>query len=230
MAIRGMKPKVKIPKSSPLGFVSVFRTAQKVAAEKVSMEVAEAIRDEAIEIIAQQRYDWAALSNKYLRRKLKGLYDPRIYIRTQFYRDNIEAWADEQGYAHVGVADVIHPETKKRKRPVNLPQLARWLEFGTPIANPGEIMPPRPLWRPLIAKWLKVNPEFAKKYYAAVAEELKSRRKTNAASPDLGKGKPKKQPPKKRTVKPKRRPPRVPDPPKKKRPTIDESDPFADLL
>lgn len=155
------KAKITIPDGS--SFVSLFAKESKITAGKIGITIAEEIAAEAKEIIKSQRYIWVPLSPDYLEAKREAGLDTRILIATGFYIEHIESWVDLDGNAHVGVKPgVIH-------EPSGLPltMLARIHEFGTAT------VPPRQLWRPLLAKYVKAKPRFAGMYRRAVAKAIK---------------------------------------------------------
>jgi hypothetical protein len=137
-------------------FSNVLNTAVEIQAFKYMQEIAKQMTEEAREILDSQRYNWEPLSQPYFESKLREGLDTRILIATGFYRDHI-AWGMIGDKIWWGVEDVVH-------EPSGLPlrKLARIHEFGTAI------IPARPLWRPLLSKYLRKSPQFANRYRVEV--------------------------------------------------------------
>lgn len=135
------------------GFLNVLNTELRVSPYKYVEEVAQQIVDEAIQILDTQKYNWQPLQEDYLNKKIRVGRDPRILIATGFYQDHISWGHRADGTVWVGVEDVIHPDAD-----LPLVVLARIHEFGT------STIPARPLWRPLLSKYMRSNEKFAARY------------------------------------------------------------------
>lgn len=150
-------------------FISVFKDEVKIVARKISSEVASSMAKEAKEILDTQRYNWKKLNPQYLKYKFRNYLDPRTLIATGYYRDHISWWRDSKGFVHVGV----RPRAIHKPSGLPLAILARIHEFGTAR------IPPRPLWRPLLAKYIREVPRFRNVYKRAVDKAAaKTRTKT----------------------------------------------------
>jgi hypothetical protein len=164
MKVRSIKQQVKQKKKAFTKFLSVFEKEVSLQAFNCNKEIAKAIAEDAKEAIDQQTYNWAPLSKRYLEYKIQRGFDPRIYIKTRELYNSI-SWGVTHGKIWTGIPSrKIHPWTGKRRIPIS--QIARWLEFGT------SKMPPRPIWRPLLAKYMLKKPEFAKRYRKAVSQAV----------------------------------------------------------
>lgn len=146
-----------MPQDNFSSFVNVLRTEVEIQAFKYTEEVAKSIAEEAVEILDEQRYAWQPLNDAYLEGKIKVGRDPRILIATGFYQDHITWGKRADGTVWVGVEDIMHPDAD-----ISLIVLARIHEFGTAT------IPARPLWRPLLSKYVRRTPQFARKYQKEV--------------------------------------------------------------
>jgi hypothetical protein len=143
-------------------FVTTFEQQVQLKAHKCNLDIAQEMAEEAKEIIENQSYKWVPLTDAYLDRKIAQGYDPRIMIKTREYTDAID-YGDKDGVVWVGFPeDKIHQGS-------NLPirVLAKIHEFGT------RTVPARPLWRPLLAKYIKLRPEFGRRYRKAIVTAVK---------------------------------------------------------
>ena len=101
------------------------------------------------QVIEQQQYNWAALSDDYVDWKRYTGLDSRIFIATGEYVDSIQTFkhinpdTKQIGYL-VGVPHKKHSGSK-----VYLDHLANILEFGT------RNMPARPHWRPALSQFIR---------------------------------------------------------------------------
>lgn len=154
-------------------FLAVFRDEVELNATKANKEIAEQIADEAVEVIESQRYRWKPLSEEYKARKQEMGYDERIYIRTGEFVSKIDH-GEKNNKVWTGIPpDAEHTGEMARsdepdKKSIPMWLLARFLEFGT------KTIPPRPLWRPLIAKYVRsqVRKKFAERYRKALREAI----------------------------------------------------------
>jgi len=141
-------------------FMSVFKSEVKLNAAECSKEIAKSMAQEAVDILEDQIYNWEPLTEKYLDYKIKHGYDPRVLIKTGEYKDSI-SWGVTHGKVWCGIPSrLIHQGSG-----MLMTKLARIHEFGTAT------IPARPLWRPLLSKYLRLRPEFAKKYRQAIARK-----------------------------------------------------------
>jgi hypothetical protein len=140
------------------GFLVIFQKQAQVKATNLLRSFAAALAKEARRVIDEQRYDWKELTAGYLAYKKAHGLSTKILVATKFYYDHISWWMDDKG-VHVGVPNIIHPTAK-----ISLGFLARIHEFGY-----GHV-PPRPLWRPLIAVMLKKFPKYREAYFAQVKQ------------------------------------------------------------
>jgi len=133
-------------------FANVLQTNVEIQAFKYVQEIAEAMTNEAKEILETQRYSWQPLSQGYWEWKDRNNLDTRILIATGFYQEHISGGV-EGGKVWWGVEDIVHEPSG-----LDLKFLARIHEFGY-----GHV-PARPLWRPLLSKYIRLSPQFAKRY------------------------------------------------------------------
>jgi hypothetical protein len=170
-------------------FLSVFKEETELHATKANKEIAESIVKEVRDVIEEQAYKWKPLSEEYLERKIVRGYDPRIYIRTGEFLQSI-SWGVTHGRVWAGIpAHAMHTGKLERadepqRRPIPMRWLARWLEFGatqnrvSPKGNPYTIfLPPRPIWRPILSKFIRMKPKFAKGYRKAYNAAVRRRGK-----------------------------------------------------
>lgn len=144
-------------------FMEVFKKAAYVRATKKMEKIAAQIVKELKDVLNNQRYNWAPLRAAYLRWKIDHQLDTRILIATGLYRDSI-TWWKKGGYISVGV-----PPDKKTKEGVPLWLIAKVHEFGT------RTIPSRPLWRPVLAKFLQGSRQFRMEYNREVNADLKKK-------------------------------------------------------
>ena len=139
----------------------IFKKEVMMRATAAVRQMADAIVAEAKEILGSQRYNWKPLNAAY--RKWKGEHglDQRILIATGLYRDSIKAWV-YRGQLHIGV-----PRSYKYSNGVPLWLIVKVHEFGT------RTIPARPLWRPLLSKYVRAFPKFRQEYYKATNKGLK---------------------------------------------------------
>jgi len=151
-------------------FSSVLNTEVEIQAFKYIQAIAEEMTEEAKQIILTQRYNWVPLKPEYKEAKKRAGLDTRILLATHFYFDHI-AWGIEGGKVWWGVEDVIHEPSG-----LELRFLARIHEFGY-----GNV-PARPLWRPLLAKYIRQRKQFAKRYRAEIERAARKARKQHLKS------------------------------------------------
>lgn len=175
-AKRTTKAGLRKKKRTYTKFVSVFKEEVELHAFKCDKEIAKAYANEAKEIIDQQRYNWTPLSQKYLEDKIEKGYDERIYIRSGEFLNSI-SWGVTHKKVWTGIPSrIMHTGKFERsdepdRKPFPMRVLARWLEYGT-----GKI-PPRPIWRPLMSKYIRLRPDFGKRYRKAMDRAIKRRKK-----------------------------------------------------
>lgn len=148
-------------------FLAVMSNEMELQASNASKEVAKALTEEAKVVIDRQLYDWQPLKDWYREQKREEGHDERIFIRTGEFRDAI-SWGVSHGKVWAGLpSQKIHEGSGMR-----LVDLARIHEFGY-----GNV-PARPLWRPLLAKYVRLRPDFAKSYRRAIEKAAKKARKS----------------------------------------------------
>lgn len=168
-------------------FVAVFAEEVELKSFECNKEVAKAYAEEARQVIKRQLYDWHPLSEPYLERKIVRGYDSRIYIRTREFLEAI-SWGVTHGRVWTGIpARVMHTgklarADEAKRKPIPMRWLARWLEFGATQSRESSagnvykiILPPRPIWRPLLSKFVKLKPKFGKRYRKALDKAVKRR-------------------------------------------------------
>lgn len=146
-------------------FSNILNTELEIQAFKYIRVIAEEMTEEAKEILDSQRYKWEPLQQSTVDAKERKGLDHRTLIATGFYRDHI-AWGIVGKQVWWGVEDVEHEPSGLR-----LTFLARIHEFGY-----GNV-PARPLWRPLLAKYVRLKPHFGKRYRAEVDRAARNARK-----------------------------------------------------
>jgi hypothetical protein len=142
--------------------LNVFETEVEVQAYKYMQEIAYGLTSEARDILDTQAYQWVPLTEKYREQKERQGLDTRTLIATGFYRDHIDWGTTGEDKIWFGVEDIDH-------EPSGLPLriLARIHEFGTAT------IPARQLWRPLLSKYIKQSPRFAKRYRKEIERQVK---------------------------------------------------------
>jgi hypothetical protein len=191
------RKQIKRGRQSFTKFVSVFREEVELKAFECNKEIAQAYAKEAKQIIEGQLYNWTPLSRRYLEYKISRGYDARIYIRSGEFLSSV-SWGVTHGRVWTGIPSrkmytgrFERADEPERKRfPMRV--LARWLEYGTTHRQeveiqPGKkgragkkvyktvIIPPRPIWRPLLAKFMQQKPKFGKRYRKALAQATQRR-------------------------------------------------------
>jgi hypothetical protein len=151
-------------------FYTLFNKQVKLEALEYLKVLIKEMVDEAKDIIENQSYNWTPLTEKYLEHKIKQGLDPRTLIATRFYLMHI-GWGVSHGKIWWGVPNIIHEPSG-----LPLPVIARIHEFGT------KTIPARPLWRPLLMKYAREAPRFAKRYNDAVKRAAKEARKSSFKS------------------------------------------------
>lgn len=175
-AKRTTKADLKKKRKTYTKFISVFKDEIQLHAFKCNKEIAKSYANEAKEVIKKQLYRWAPLSPKYLEDKIQKGYDSRIYIRTGEFLASI-MWGVTHGKVWTGIpARVMHTGKFARadepdRKPIPMRVLARWLEYGTTL------IPPRPVWRPLLAKYVRLRPDFGRRYRKAADAAIKRKTK-----------------------------------------------------
>ena len=139
----------------------IFQQWCELEANKVTKQIAKEMVAEAVSVLDNQKYNWKPLKEAYKQWKISKGLDERILIATGLYRDSIKWWT-RQGRVHFGV-----PKTKKTAEGFPLWALARVHEFGT------RTVPARPLWRPILSKFIRQRQDFRAMYYKAVNKSLK---------------------------------------------------------
>lgn len=180
-------------------FISVFREEVELKAFECNKEFARDYATKAKQVIEGQLYNWTPLSRRYLEYKIGRGYDARIYVRSGEFLASI-SWGVTAGRVWTGIpARKMYTgrferadEPERKRFPMRV--LARWLEYGTvhrtevevqkgKKGKPGKkihkqvIIPPRPIWRPLLAEFLRRKPDYGKRYRKALAQATKRRAK-----------------------------------------------------
>jgi len=150
------------------GFINVLRTELELKPYQYTEEIAREIVAEAKSILDTQKYHWKPLQEAYLARKIRVGRDPRILIATGFYQEHINWGYSPNGNLWVGVDNIIHPDAD-----ISLVVLARIHEYGTAT------IPARPLWRPLLSKYIRRNKQFATRYRKEVERAFIKAKKQN---------------------------------------------------
>jgi hypothetical protein len=124
----------------------------KMAQDKFLYEVGKDMVVSVKQHMVNQDLDWTPLHKKYKKSKAIKGQDPRIYIATGFFYDNIVMRVQAKGVV-VGVARKKHPETGEW-----LPIIAKRMEYGAVVPNGTtgkerkrtrySYIPERPLFRP----------------------------------------------------------------------------------
>lgn len=133
-------------------FYSLFNPSVKLQAFEYLKDLIRELIAEAKQILDEQTYKWQPLSERYARYKERKGLDPRKLIATGFYREHI-GWGVSHNKIWFGVPNIEHEPSG-----LPLPVLARIHEFGTAT------VPARPLWRPLLSKYAREAPNFARRY------------------------------------------------------------------
>jgi hypothetical protein len=182
------RKKTKKQRDDFTGFIAAFAREVELQATKLNKRVAKQYAEDARNIIENQLYDWAPLSPRYKKWKIDSGFDPRIYIKTGEFLSNIK-WGVTHNRVWTGV-----PKRKIHKDSgMKLSTLASILEFGRTIKHPATtvkigdkeverkeftvILPPRPIWRPLLSKYLKSKKKFAQSYRKSLREALAREKK-----------------------------------------------------
>ena len=155
-----------MPQNEFSQFVNVLQTELKIQAFNYTEDIAKRMAEEAVEILDEQAYAWKPLKEAYVDKKIRVGLDPRILIATGFYQRHITWGKRPNGTIWVGVEDVEHPDAD-----MSLVRLARIHEFG--LGN----VPARPLWRPLLSKYVRESPQFGTKYRKAIEQAVRKKRK-----------------------------------------------------
>jgi hypothetical protein len=185
------RKRIKKNRKTYTKFISVFREETELKAFEVNKAIAKAYANEAKDIIKKQSYKWRPLSKKYKEDKIRRGYDSRIYIRTGEFLAAV-SWGVTHGRVWTGIPSRKKHEGKfarsdePERDPIPLWLLARWLEYGTSyreVMPDGKtvktvMIPPRPIWRPLLAKFVKEEKsKFGKRYRKAFNKAVKRRTK-----------------------------------------------------
>lgn len=93
--------------------------------------------------IKDQPADVPALSRGYKDDKARGGYDPRIWVRTGFFLNNLKIAQVRKGVLFVGATGLRHKPSG-----MTMSQLAAVFEYGDVARG----IPPRPLFRPTNAR------------------------------------------------------------------------------
>jgi hypothetical protein len=178
--IKAKYRKPKNVKGKTRGFITIFKQEAVLAADAINVAMAKAIAKGVKDVIRNQKYNWAPLSESWADRKDYLELDPRTLIASGAYLKAI-GWWKSAGGVHVGVRpNKLHPghpiepggepEPKFwRGEQLTIRQIARWLEFGT------RKMPARPVWRPFLANFLKQRPGYRRRYHALVLTNMAKR-------------------------------------------------------
>lgn len=199
-AKRTTKAGLKKKKKTFTKFISVFKEEVSLAGFKCNKEIAREYSKEAKDVIERQRYNWHPLSPRYLKDKVSKGYDHRIYIRTGELLASI-SWGVTHGKVWTGIPSRVkhvgkfaNPDEPKRE-PTPMWLLARWLEYGTfdwvevvkKVKGKKKIttiktvrIPPRPIWRPLLSKYVRIKPKFGKRYRKAMDQAIRRKAKVAA--------------------------------------------------
>lgn len=151
-----------------MGFIKFSKVLDQnvqIHAYKYIQQIAEEMISEAKDIIKFQKYEWKPLSLNYLEYKINKGLDTRILLATHFYYDHI-TWGITDKKIWWGVEDVVHDPSG-----LELRVLARIHEYGT------STIPARPLWRPLLEKYLNKKKQFAHRYLIEIIKAVKRARK-----------------------------------------------------
>jgi hypothetical protein len=147
--------------------IKVFLRDIRVVSKKLKRELpkayAERVMRQLKDRIYKQRFQFAALSTRYLTYKRKRGLSTRTFIATRAYVRNIRIRKVGE-FWYVMLPNKKHPESK-----LTFVEIAQILEFGSIHNN----IPPRPLWALQAANANADYPKFVKsfirKFYSAKA-------------------------------------------------------------
>lgn len=155
-------------------FIAAFKESVELQATEINKEIARSYANDAKDIIEGQLYNWKPLSKRYLKRKLEKGYDTRIYVRSGEFLASI-GWGVTHGKVWAGIPSrkmytfKYERADEPPKQPFPMHKLARWLEYGT------KIIPARPIWRPLLAKYIRNRRAFAASYRKGISKTMKQK-------------------------------------------------------
>lgn len=165
--------KMRIPVKNPFKVIhGVFNDTVLPVTKKAAWDIAEEYVEELKETVYKQLWNWKPLNEDYLKSKISGGLDPRIFIARGDFVKAIGVYPTADGQPRIGFPeDDYHPRAK-----IGLRLLARFLEFGT------SKMPARPLWRPMhsiAVRRMKITArQLREKAERALQRELKKKLRT----------------------------------------------------
>lgn len=119
-------------------------------------------------VILKQEYDWAPLSESWLKRKERMGWDLRILRATGDYVNSIvPRRIDDNTYSVEPSPDHVTHSGKTLK------QIGFYLEYGTLNANGTIKMPARPHWRPVWIQFKADQKEIKKEIQAETIKRLR---------------------------------------------------------
>jgi phage gpG-like protein len=168
-----VKPITSKPKAQPIAkrldqFISVFKNSAIASGTDTMRKMARDVRDEVRRAIQNQAYQWMPLSKDYAEMKRRNNLDPRIYVATGFFLNNIKYWKDSKGKWHVG----LRPRVKHPDSDLTLVHLARIHEFGVDRPDKGVVIPARPVWRPAVARVLRSKGMYRRMFNRLTAKKM----------------------------------------------------------
>ena len=168
MPAKVTKTRNKFHKNLP----QIWRESAATSGSEELRKVCDELVDLMRAILLEQRYVWTPLNPKYLHKKIREGYDPRILIRTKEYVESIavftEPAANLSAAFRVGV-----PDEKIHNSGMTFRKLAGVHEYGR---RDGKI-PARPHWRPtwstFVTSLQEVSKRLGKRILADFREKIR---------------------------------------------------------
>jgi len=164
--------KVRTSNQYHKNFVQIFEDSAKESAKEFLKLRSEALTRQLRDAILGQKYNWYPLDAKYLRRKIRQGFDPRILIRTKEYVESLQVSKPEE--SELGILYRVEVPDKEHNSGLPFQELARIMEFGR---RDGKKPYARPHWRPTWGIFVRDLPitvdQFRDKILADFRQQLK---------------------------------------------------------
>lgn len=151
-------------------FVQDFEESARETAERFLNLKAERLTRQLREAILGQQYNWYPLDPKYLRRKVREGFDPRILVRTKQYVESIQVFGPDE--AEHGVLFRVGVPNDDHNSGLPFRQLARIMEYGR---RDGKKPYARPHWRPVWGIFVRDLPTVTSQFKSEILTDFRHR-------------------------------------------------------
>lgn len=151
-------------------FVQVFEESARATAERFLKLQSETLTRQLRDAILGQKYNWYPLDPKYLRRKVRQGFDPRILVRTKQYVESLQVSDPEQ--IENGILYRVEVPDEDHNSGLPFRELARIMEFGR---RDGKKPYARPHWRPTWGIFVRDLPTVTSQFKSEILTDFRQK-------------------------------------------------------